>query len=47
MILNLKLNRSNKIDAENEKVDLNVGDMKRGLLLEMQTLIHNNTQRFL
>ena len=46
-VLNSKLNRSNKIDAENEEVNLDVGDMNRGILPEMQTLIQNNTQRFL
>ena len=31
----------------NEEVNLDVGDMKRGPLQEMQTLIHNKTERFL
>ena len=43
-VLNLKINRSNK-NAKNEEVNLDVGDMKRGLLLEMQTLIHNKAER--
>ena len=43
-VLNSKLNRSNK-NAKNEEVNLDVGDMKRGLLLEMQTLIHNKAER--
>ena len=43
--LDSKLNRSHRIDAKNEKVNLDVGDMKRGLLLEMQTLIHNKAER--
>ena len=45
--LNSKLNRSNKKVAKNEEVNLDVGDMKRGPLQEMQTLIHNKAERFL